>query len=736
MKIRAHLALQAVTLIAPVMLLAGYAIFTLLNAERDAQLRGIREAARGTSVAADREWSYAKGNVDALRTSVLLEQGDLRGLYAQAKRASPDPERYTAVLDATGQQLFNTAVPFGTPIAPPTPESQQRVAGLLGSGKPKISDLIRGRATNRYITTFEMPVISNAGTQYVLSQWVYAKYFDRVFPRTDVHPAWLFAIFDRDGRTIVRSKGPQEFEGNLPQADLLQAILRGETGYLRNTSRDGIKLYTVLDRSPTSGWTVAVGVPEEVIESAARRTVAVMAIGLMLVLALGIGLAVFFGRRLVRAISRAGQSAMLLSQHAVPALVCSRIDELDALQTNLHQVGMILQQNEQERATLMDLAKAAQNTAELQNQAKDDFLAMLGHELRNPLSAITAGISLMEAPGVGPGQAGRAREAIRRQCGLLTRIVDELLDASRVMHGKVSLSKKQIDLGAAVRACLEALNMRGVAARHHVSFDAVPALVDADPTRLDQIINNLLDNAFKYTAEGGSITVSVTQDDGTAQLRVADSGVGIEAELLPRLFDVFVQGPASLDRAKGGLGIGLSLVRAMVMKHGGAVTATSLGRGHGSTFIVRLPLASATPGTAGVAVEHAATGAAAGPARTGTLLLIDDNEDARDMLAEMLTLSAYEVLQADNGEAGIRLAMQTPLLAAVIDIGLPDISGYEVARRLRSEPRTASLRLIALTGYGQQADREAAREAGFDLHMTKPVDFATLFAALQAEDRV
>jgi CheY-like chemotaxis protein len=177
-------------------------------------------------------------------------------------------------------------------------------------------------------------------------------------------------------------------------------------------------------------------------------------------------------------------------------------------------------------------------------------------------------------------------------------------------------------------------------------------------------------------------------------------------------------------------------VRAMVMKHGGAVTATSLGRGHGSTFIVRLPLASATPGTAGVAVEHAATGAAAGPARTGTLLLIDDNEDARDMLAEMLTLSAYEVLQADNGEAGIRLAMQTPLLAAVIDIGLPDISGYEVARRLRSEPRTASLRLIALTGYGQQADREAAREAGFDLHMTKPVDFATLFAALQAEDRV
>lgn len=723
MKIRAHLAVQSIALLAPILLLAGYAILTLLNAERTAQLRSIREAAHATSVSSDREWSYSRGSLEALKTSVLLDRGNLAGLYAQLQIANPEKDRYTALLDATGQQQFNTVMPLGTPIGLPTPSSSARVASILKSNAAQVSNVVEGRATGRYVVAFEMPVTTSSGKQYVLSQWIYARQFARVFPRKGVPPEWLFAIFDREGRTIVRSKGPEQFEGKLPRDDLLKAILRGESDYIRNTSRDGIKLYTVLERSPTSGWTVAVGVPEEIIESAARRTVFLIAFGLVATLVIGIGSAVFFGRRLVKAIGLAERSAVLLSVQEIPVLARSHVDEIDSLQRNLHQVGMALHEFEGERAALMKLANDAQHKAELQNQAKDDFLAMLGHELRNPLSAINAGIALMNAPGVGATQASRAREAIRRQSGLLTRIVDELLDASRVMHGKVSLAKKPLDLGAAVKACFDSLELRGVTTRHRVALDTVAVMVEADPTRLDQIINNLLDNAFKYTPEGGTINVSVKERDGNAQLTIIDSGVGIDSELMPRLFDVFVQGPASLDRAKGGLGIGLSLVRAMVLQHGGTVTAESSGAGRGSTFVVRLPLATSINPTTSVLPTVVAT-------RAGPILVIDDNDDARDMLCEMLTLSGYAVVQAATGTEGIALAGNGPLLTAIVDIGLPDVSGYDVAMQLRSDPHTAHMHLIALTGYGQQSDRDRAREAGFDAHMTKPVDFEALFKIL------
>ena len=261
--------------------------------------------------------------------------------------------------------------------------------------------------------------------------------------------------------------------------------------------------------------------------------------------------------------------------------------------------------------------------------------------------------------------------------------------------------------------------------RHQVELDLASLMVEADPIRLDQIINNLLDNAFKYTPDGGTIKVCVKQDDGHAELRIADSGVGIDADLMPRLFDVFVQGPATLDRAKGGLGIGLSLVRAMVLQHGGTITADSGGADRGSVFVVRLPLAAQTE------AEASAPLAAAGR-QIGPILVIDDNDDARDMLCEMLTLSGYAIMQAATGTGGLVLAAKDPSFTAIVDIGLPDISGYDVARHLRSDPRTANMRLIALTGYGQQADRDRAREAGFDAHMAKPVDFAAKFDALES----
>lgn len=360
---------------------------------------------------------------------------------------------------------------------------------------------------------------------------------------------------------------------------------------------------------------------------------------------------------------------------------------------------------------------------ERKSSAKDEFLAMLGHELRNPLSAISSASSLLGMPGVGAESINRARQIIGRQTQHLSRIVDDLLDLSRAMSGKILLSKKRIDLAALVGTCLDTFRATGRTSGYQLSTELTPCWVDGDPTRLEQIATNLIDNAIKYTPSGGSIHIAIAQAGDEAVLTVRDSGVGIAADLLPHVFDVFVQGAISIDRSQGGLGIGLSLVRRLVELHGGAVSASSAGSGGGSSFEIRLPrVEPALSAEAPARID-------AGPAKP-TVLLIEDNDDGREMMATMLASYGYPVLQARDGLEGVKMALAERPDVALVDIGLPGIDGYEVARRLRREPGARALRLIALTGYGLAEDQRRVLEAGFDLHMVKPVDVAALIGQL------
>jgi signal transduction histidine kinase len=361
--------------------------------------------------------------------------------------------------------------------------------------------------------------------------------------------------------------------------------------------------------------------------------------------------------------------------------------------------------------------------AERKSSAKDEFLAMLGHELRNPLSAISSASSLLGMPGAGAESTGRARVIIHRQTQHLARIVDDLLDLSRAMSGKILLSKKRIDIGPLVSGCLDTFRATGRTASYRINSKISPAWVDGDPTRLEQIATNLIDNALKYTPSGGSIEIAVDNVGEEVVLRVRDSGVGIAPDLLPHVFDVFVQGSISIDRSQGGLGIGLSLVRRLVELHGGSVSATSTGSGAGSTFEIRLPRTEPAE-----ALDAPARNVTAGD--KPTVLLIEDNDDGREMMATMLGSYGYPVLQARDGLEGVKLAAAELPHVALVDIGLPGIDGYEVARRLRKDAATAGIRLIALTGYGLAEDQRRVLEAGFDLHMVKPVDLATLLARL------
>lgn len=370
-----------------------------------------------------------------------------------------------------------------------------------------------------------------------------------------------------------------------------------------------------------------------------------------------------------------------------------------------------------------DITHLKQVEAELRraNSAKDEFLAMLAHELRNPLAPLVNALHILRLSPPNAEVASGALDIAHRQTHHLSRLVDDLLDVSRITRGKIQLRKEKIDLAEIIRSALET-SQPMIDSRHHslkVRVPPEPLSVYADPTRLSQVLANLLNNAAKYTEEGGAIFLEVEREGDQAVIRVRDTGIGIPAALLPHVFDLFVQADRSLDRSQGGLGIGLTLVRRLVELHGGEVSASSPGPRQGSEFVVRLPLWTGAP-----AVDDAFPPASASGAngQTKKILVVDDNADAAHSLALILRSHGHEVAEAHDGPSALAEAQQFQPNVVVLDIGLPQMDGYEVARRLREQFFGRPLRLIAMTGYGQEEDRRRSVAAGFDCHLVKPVD--------------
>ena len=365
-------------------------------------------------------------------------------------------------------------------------------------------------------------------------------------------------------------------------------------------------------------------------------------------------------------------------------------------------------------------AEALARSLRAETQAKDEFLAMLGHELRNPLGTLSNAVAVLERL-EGDETMRHVVAIIGRQTGHLARLVDDLLDVARATSGKVELQRRAVEVRALAGRCLDALAQAGRTERHDVRLEGPAVHVDADPARLEQVVNNLVDNALKYTPPGGRVTVTTERAGDVAVLRVRDSGQGIRTDLLGRVFDLFVQEPQSLDRSRGGLGLGLALVKRLVELHGGTVAAWSAGPGQGSEFTVRLP--AIAPPAPELDQPGEETRAAGVPRR---VLVVEDSPDARQSLRMLLELAGHEVETSEDGPSGLaKLGAFRPDVA-LIDVGLPGMDGYAVARELRRRPETRAIRLVAVTGYGQAEDRRRALAAGFDQHVTKPVDAGML----------
>lgn len=381
----------------------------------------------------------------------------------------------------------------------------------------------------------------------------------------------------------------------------------------------------------------------------------------------------------------------------------------------------------QERATLLAREREFRAEAEIANRAKDEFLAMLGHELRNPLAPILTALQLMRLRG--DASLERERAIIERQVGHVTRLVDDLLDVSRITRGTIEIKREPLEIAEVIAKAVEIASPLIDQRQHRlrVEVNETGLMVDGDAVRLAQVVSNLLTNAAKYTEPGGTIDLSARPTSEGVTVRVADSGIGLSQDMLTRIFEPFVQERQDSDRSQGGLGLGLAIVRAFTHLHGGTIIALSDGPGTGTEFYLTLPFSS---GVQADDRRHEPRAVEVAPAQGLCVLVVDDNVDAAELLAESLAVVGYATAMAHDGPSALRIAQSLQVDIAVLDIGLPVMDGYELGRHLREMPAYKDLPLVALTGYGQSSDRERSRVAGFNGHLVKPIHLAELRALL------
>ncbi|HEX7226965.1 MAG TPA: ATP-binding protein, partial [Candidatus Binatia bacterium] len=379
-------------------------------------------------------------------------------------------------------------------------------------------------------------------------------------------------------------------------------------------------------------------------------------------------------------------------------------------------------------ADITELIKSQEAMREA-DRRKDEFLATLAHELRNPLAPIRNSLHILRLTGTSKPGIEQVYEMMERQVNQMVRLVDDLLEISRITRGQIELRKERVSLTSVIQSAVELSKPLIEEARHNLEISLPPEtlIFEADPVRLEQIVSNLLNNAAKYTNPGGRIWLTARRESDDIVISVRDSGIGILPEMLPRIFEMFTQVEHSTSRTHGGLGIGLTLVRSLVEMHGGKVEALSEGRGKGSEFIVRLPHNdNPRSEVAGASMQHF------GQLSSKRVLVVDDNRDAADSLGKLLNLAGAEARAVYNGFAALEVLPTYQPAVLLVDIGMPDMDGYELARRVRQLPNCGDLTLIALTGWGQAEDRQRSQAAGFDFHLTKPADFSTLQSLLDS----
>jgi signal transduction histidine kinase len=693
--------------LAPVVVLAVAAAALLVRHERDTMEEEAIGRTRSAMSAVDAELRGHLAALQALAASRELESGDLRAFYEETRRVLAGQSSWlnVALASTDGRQLFDAVLPFGG--TRPVTGDLATYQLALGSGRPVIGYIDSTTTVPQPAVRVRMPVQTGGTVRYVITVALKPDAFAEVLRAQRIPDGWVIALVDRNRRFVARL--PPMPPGSAASESFRAAIERSPNGWFAGSTLEGTKTYTPYVTSAMSGWVLGIAIPARAVDAAANRTFVAMAVGIAAALGLALFLGWFMARRIATPISMLAAAAEATGRgerREYPDR--TPIEELDSLAAALRQSARLMLERQ-------DLVEREKQALQASDRAKDEFLAMLSHELRNPLAALTAAAHVVKLARPDSEAAIKARAVIERQTKHMARLVGDLLDISRVAMGKVGLERERLDLNETVRKLLNVWRASGRLERHELVVDARPVWVHADRARIEQIVSNLLDNAIKFTPAGRRIIVSLAEEGESAVLRITDEGEGLVPGSAERMFGLFVQGERGLDRAAGGLGVGLALVKRLTELHGGTVSGASPGVGRGATFTVTLP-----------AVQPPAPPAQAQPAQHSAspprrVLIVEDNDDMRQMLHEALAFSGHEVREARDGVTALAAAAELRPDVALIDIGLPDLDGYEVARRLRASPGGRRMGLVALTGYGQPEDQRKAFDAGFDAHLTKPV---------------
>jgi signal transduction histidine kinase/ActR/RegA family two-component response regulator len=700
--LRMRLLLLAASGLLPLVIVLAWGVDHLYREQRNSAQRSALEVSRAMATAVESEVHSISALLHQMGTSDELERADLRAFHLSARRTAQQLGwRQIVLADAEGHILFRSNQPFDRFEAQAI--DAESMYEIVAKKKTLVSRVVLAPSDKSETFAVRVPVVRGDHVVYILTAVLSTEVIHKVLVRQNIPQGSIASVFDQTSRRVARSRTPISSQ---PDHSLVKLIASGDPqGTGITTTSEGEILYTGYTRLPEFGWTVAVGASVAEVNRAFYALLGAIALGLAASLLLSLLLAWILARRVSEPIERLKQAAGALGRGDPVHVPTLEITELDEVAVALRTAAMERDLATQERVEALRIAEEA-------TRSKDQFMAMLGHELRNPLAPIANAVQLMAIKG--DASTAQERRIIERQLVHVTRLVDDLLDVSRITSGRLTLARRPVNVAHILRQVVDAIQPSLLKRTLLLDIEdgVQDAWVEGDEVRLVQVLNNLLVNAIKFTPGGGEIRVSAVLGPGDVRIDVRDNGVGIDEDELKRVFDLFYQAPQNVDRSRGGLGLGLSIVRSLVEMHGGHVSASSEGRGRGTCISMTLPLCMAPE-------QPSSFGKAELERGSGRVLVVDDNEDAADTCATLLEMSGYSVKVAYTPDAALQLVEDWRPDLAILDIGLPGMSGYELAREIRK--RDFGGRLAALTGYGQAADMAASKAAGFDAHLTKPV---------------
>ncbi|WUR14584.1 ATP-binding protein [[Empedobacter] haloabium] len=730
--IRFRLALLVLSCVLPAAIVSGFLIYDHYRVERSSLLAEAMSTARSMVSVVDRDFDTV---VTALRTLSISDDIDSAD-HAEFRRQASNVHAILPITEivlyapASGRQLMNTAA-AGQGVGPAALLRQ-----VVRMRQPGVSSLYRA-ANGAMTITVAVPILRDGAVRYVLAAQVMPSALNGILTDQKIPDSWRAAILDSDAAIVARNLQIEQFQGRQPRPEVVARVRQQLEDTFDSLTVDDVEVVTLYSRSPKSGWTVMLGVPHKNLTAGLLRTLESLIVATVVLLAMGFAMAWLVGGRIAHSVHALIDPATALG--AGRPVQPPRVDFREAQQVadSLERAALALDEARARAAKELRDRRAAQEALQAADVRKDEFLATLAHELRNPMAPLVNALQILRLPGRAAVPASNVLDIMERQLKQMVRLVDDLLDVSRITTNKLGIRHEPLVLQDVIGHALETSGPLLQQRRHALSVHQPdqPVALTGDATRLAQVFSNLLNNAAKYTPNGGRIALDVfvlrphagePQHHGQVRIEISDNGIGIGAAALPHVFDIFFQADRSLGRSQAGLGIGLSLARRLVELHGGTLTAASPGEGLGSTFAIELPLATQAT-AAPVADNNAGT-----PIPPLRVLVADDNVDHANTLRTLLLAAGQQVQVCYDGLSALRCAEAFEPQIAFLDIGMPRLDGYELARRLRANSQLRDCTLVAVTGWGQLQDQQRSRAAGFDHHIVKPLQLAQLNELLRA----